>query len=65
MKIKNAVSDDFTIAKLHYFSYIAGLLQQFLIRYQTDQPLHPFLLDEILSIQVYLRNQKQRKSYLV
>ena len=47
MKIKNAVSDDFTIAKLHYLSYIAGLLQQFLILYQTDQPMHPFLLDDL------------------
>ena len=47
MKIKNAVSDDFTIAELHYLSYIAGLLQQFLILYQTDQPMHPFLLDDL------------------
>ena len=47
MKIKNAVSDDLTIAKLHYLSHIAGLLQQFLILYQTDQPMHPFLLDDL------------------
>ena len=47
MNIKNAVSDDLIIAKLHYFSYIAGLKQAFLKLYQTDQPMLPFLFDNL------------------
>ena len=47
MNIKNAVSDDLTIAKLHYYSYIARLLQPFLKLYQTVQPMLPFLFDDL------------------
>ena len=45
MNIKNVVSDDLTIAKLHYFNCIAGLLQLFLKIYQTDEPMLAFLFD--------------------
>ena len=47
MNIKNAVSADLIIAKLHYYSFIAGLLQPFLKLYQTDEPMLPFLFDDL------------------
>ena len=51
MNMKNAVSDDLTIAKLHYYSYIAGLLQPFIAGllqlYQPDYPMLPFLFDDL------------------
>ena len=47
MNIKNAVSDDLTIAKLHYYSYISGLLQPFLKLYQINQPMLPFFFDDL------------------
>ena len=45
--MKNAVSDGLTIAELHYYSYIAGLLQLFLQLYQPDYPMLPFLFDDL------------------
>ena len=74
MNIKNAVSDDLTIAKLHYFSYIAGLLQAFLKLYQTDQPMLPFLFDNLKGLMKtllvnispsVLEKSKTPKSYLI
>ena len=45
--MKNAVSNNLTIAKLHYFSYTAGLLQPFLKLYQIDQPMLSFFFEDL------------------
>ena len=57
MILKNKVSDDLAIAKIHYFSYIDGLLQPFLKIYQTDQPMLPFFFDEFQGlVKTFLTN---------
>ena len=34
-------------AKLHYFSFIAGILKPYLVVFQSDNPLLPFMFDEL------------------
>ena len=47
---KECVTDPLIVAKLHFFSYIAGLLEPFLKLYQTDYPMVPFLFLDIKAI---------------
>ena len=41
--VDRAVGDEFTVAKLSFFSFIAMLLKPYLTKYQTDMPMLPFL----------------------
>ena len=41
--VVKGVKDELTFAKLSFFSFIAGLLKPYLTKYQTDQPMIPFL----------------------
>lgn len=43
LRVKEALEDGLTVAKLNFFSFIAGKLQPFLVRYQTEKPMIPFL----------------------
>ena len=43
MAAKKGVEDELLVAKLSVFSYIASLLQPYLTKYQTDDPMLPFL----------------------
>ena len=36
--------------KLNYFSFNASILQSFLAKYQSDDPLVPFIYDDVLSL---------------
>ena len=36
-------------AKLHYFSFIAGIFNPYLVVFQSDNPLLPFMFDETQS----------------
>ena len=47
--VKGAIKDPFTVAKLKFFSSIAGLLQSYLTIYQPQKPLIPFLYDDLQS----------------
>ena len=40
--IKDAVKNLFLPAKLHFFCYVAGIVEPFLKEYQTDIPMIPF-----------------------
>ena len=40
----------FTAAKLNFFSYIATFFQPFLTLYQTDNPMVPFLYDDLTKL---------------
>ena len=42
--------DELTLAKLEFFGYIASLLQNILLKYQTDAPMIPFLFEDLFSI---------------
>ena len=57
MKIGNAVFDDLTIAKPHYFGSIAGLLQPCLKLYLKDQPMPPLLFDHLWGLVKTLFNK--------
>lgn len=48
--ISDAVKDNFTPAKLHVFISISNLLKPFLMHFQTDKPMIPFLAQEISKI---------------
>ena len=45
--VSKAVEDQFTVAKLSFFSYIASLLEPYLAKYQTDNPMLPFLCKDL------------------
>ena len=38
------------VAKLHFFNYLAGLLQSMLLKYQTNWPLIPFFCQDFFSL---------------
>ena len=37
-------------AKLHFFSFVAGIFQPCLIRFQTDAPMVLFMFDELSAV---------------
>ena len=48
---KNALQDNYLVPKLHFFAYVANIVEPFLVKYQTDNPMIPFLyfdLNEII-----------------
>ena len=51
---KKGIEDPLTVAKLHFFSFVAGLLQPFLKLFQGDGPMVPFLCNSIRGIYISL-----------
>ena len=43
-------SDPFVPAKLHFFSFVAGIFEPYLTRFQTDAPIVPFMFDGLSAI---------------
>ena len=43
----NAVNDLLTPLKLSFFSYFASMLHPFLVKYQSEKPLIPYLYDDL------------------
>ena len=54
LNVKAALEDKLTTAKLHFFSFIAGKLHPFLVRYQTGKPRIPFLYRDMKRLLVGL-----------
>ena len=52
--VVNPVETILIRAKLEFFSFIAGLLKPFLLRYQEDKPLIIFIADDLVSLLVSL-----------
>ena len=48
--IKSSVRDELLVAKLGFFSYFADFFKPFLTAYQTDQPMTPFLYNDICTL---------------
>ena len=48
--VLSAVNDNLTPPKLHLFSFVSGIFQQILIKYQGDKPMVPFLHDDLLRL---------------
>ena len=49
-KVLAAIKDNLITAKLNYFSFTALILQPFLTKYQSDDPLVPFMYDDVSSL---------------
>ena len=43
-------SDPLVPAKLYFFSFVAGIFEPYLTRFQTDAPMVPFIFDELSAI---------------
>ena len=41
--MKKAIGDPFIDSKLHFFTYVSGLVEPFLTLFQADKPMIPFL----------------------
>ena len=41
--VKESVDDQLILPKLHFFSYVAGIVELVLKAYQTDNPMIPYL----------------------
>ena len=50
VNLHDAVIDLFTPTKLIFFSYIATFFQPFLTLYETDNPMAPFLYDDLMKL---------------
>ena len=50
INVKLAVHDVLTPTKLKFFCFISGILQPFLLKYQTDKPMVPYLYSDISPI---------------
>ena len=46
--VKKAVDDSLTMVKLSCFSFFASLFQPFLLKYQTNNPMMPYLYPDCL-----------------
>ena len=48
--VLSAVNDVLTPAKLHFFSFAAGIFQPFLLKYQSDKPMIPYLHNDLINL---------------
>ena len=48
--VVEGTKDDVTLAKSEFVGYIASLLQNILVEYQTDAPMIQFLFEDLFSI---------------
>ena len=46
--VLSAVIDNLIPANLHFFSFVADIFQPFLVNYQSDKPMVPFVHDDFL-----------------
>ena len=48
--LKLALEDNFILPKLNFFAYVASIVEPFLKKYQTDNPMVPFLFYDLKSV---------------
>ena len=46
LNVVDAVNDHFITAKLAFFNYLSGLVEQFLEKYHNDKPMLPLLYED-------------------
>ena len=49
-RLVKCYSDPFVRAKLHFFSFVAGIFESYLMRFQTDTPMVSFMFDELSAV---------------
>jgi len=54
VNVKSSLEDSLVLAQLHFFSYVAGIVEPFLKKFQTDKPMIPFLFFELKHIVIRL-----------
>jgi hypothetical protein len=64
LTLKNCCSDKFLEAKLHFFSSVAKELKTFLTKYQSDEPMIPFMSNDLFEILKSLGNRYLKKSVM-
>ena len=47
LNVQEAVKDSLKLLKLYYFSFTASLMEPYLLAYQTDQPMIPFMCNDL------------------
>ena len=47
LMLLSASKDPLSLAKLHFFSHIAGTMKPFLTEYQFTKPMVPFMYDDL------------------
>lgn len=50
LDVKKACDDPMYTAKLSFFSFFASISQPYLLQYQTDKPMIPFMYDDLISL---------------
>ena len=50
LNVHDAITDKMILPKLHFFATVANLMKPFLTLYQTENPMVPFLYDDIHSL---------------
>ena len=48
--VKAAVEDPMTPAKLKFFSFVTGILQPILMKYQSDKAMVPYMYQDLLKL---------------
>ena len=54
LKAQKGVHGPTTVLKLEFFSFIAGLLEPYLLAYQTDSPMILFMYEDLQNLVTYL-----------
>ena len=54
LALKDSVGDPLFTAKLQFFSFVSNIVESFLKKYQTDQPMIPFLYCDLKDIVIKL-----------
>lgn len=57
--------DKLMTAKLHFYAFIAGILKPFLVLFETDNPMLPFMYDELYEISKRLIVMMYKKEKIV
>lgn len=62
--VKSSLNDPLLPAKIAFFAEIAGKLEPFLEKYQTDNPLVPFMADDLQDVFIALGGMILKDAYL-
>ena len=60
----SSVNDKFAILKQHFFVFVANIVQPFLTKYQSSEPLLPFLYDDIKKLFIELMTLVYKECFI-
>jgi len=63
--VVSSVNDKFIILKLHFFIFVANIVQSFLKKYRSSDPLIPFLLNDIKILFIDLMTLIYKDAFIV